>query len=351
MGKVAKGTKVPRAGTFGLALLADPLDVRIFRALADGPLDLPELHRAVGTPPITTLRSHLRELARLGLLTRTMSPGFAKSVSHQLTRSGLGLLRVASALSDWLAASPGGPIDLATSQAQTRIKALAEGWGTSVLRALAARPLSLTEVDRLIVGVNYPALERRLKTMRDVGQLAVAPDGTITRYRLTRWVREAAAPVLASIDWEGREAIDSAEPLGRIDAEGIFALALPLLNISGHYQGTCRLAMDLVGQDPLGRAGVVVCLDREARIVWRSDRRLTAPNWACGSLAAWTGALGLGPEDPLELGGNRSLPEALVKGIRLVLAPASSARDSVDGDYHIQSDEIASSPELAPSVT
>jgi DNA-binding HxlR family transcriptional regulator len=341
VGNIAKRNQAPRAGTFGLSLLADPLDARIFAALADGPLDLPELRWAVGTPPATTLRSHLRELARFGLLTRTMNPGFAKSVSHQLTRSGQGLLGVASALSDWLAASPGGPIDLATPQGQTRIKALAEGWGTSALRALASRPLSLTEVDRVIARINYPALERRLKMMRDVGQLAAGQDGTITRYRMTRWGREAAAPILASIDWEGREAIGRVEPLGRTDVEGIFALVLPLLNIQWRHRGTCRLAIDRVGPDAAEQAGVVVCVDTGARPIWRSDRGLTAPSWACGPLTAWIGALGLGPEAPMALGGDRPLPEALIEGLRYVFAPATCTRYPVDGDSEAQSQLIA----------
>ena len=58
--------------------------------------------------------------------------------------------------------APEGPLALGSSTAKSAIKALVEGWGTNMIRALAARPLSLTELNGLISGLSYPSLERRL---------------------------------------------------------------------------------------------------------------------------------------------------------------------------------------------
>jgi hypothetical protein len=184
---------------------------------------------------------------------------------------------------------------------------------------LAARPLSLTELDRLIVDVNYPALERRLTAMRRVGQItAVSDRGAPTRYRLTTWMRKAVAPILAVCDWEGRSGIDRAV-MGRMDAEGIFLLMAPLLNISDSVGGTCRLAIELDNGAPPERAGVVICVEPGRRLACRSDRRIAAPTWACGPVAAWSDCLGLRRSDPIELGGDRGLAEALIGDLRRVL--------------------------------
>ena len=44
-----------------------------------------------------------------------------------------------------------------------------------MMRALAARPLSLTELDSLISDLSYPALERRLSSMRIAGLVEAQP--------------------------------------------------------------------------------------------------------------------------------------------------------------------------------
>jgi len=66
---------------------------------------------------------------------------------------------VADTVEAWLARAPAGPIPLGSEVAKAAIKALVDGWEATMLRALAARPLSLTEFDSLIAGLSYPALE------------------------------------------------------------------------------------------------------------------------------------------------------------------------------------------------
>jgi DNA-binding HxlR family transcriptional regulator len=320
-----------RAGDLGLSLLADPLNARILITLRDDSLELPDLHHAVGAPPFTTLRGRLKTLAELGLLTRTVQEGFAGSVDLELTQSGRGLIGVARVLAGWLDVSPDGPVPLGGAEAKTRIKALVGGWEASVLRALGARPLSLTELDRVIGGVNYPALERRIVAMRRVGQVTRAPGlGNAARYLPTRWMREAAAPILASLDWERRSAIDHAEPAHRVDAEGILMLAAPLVNLTKPENATFRLVMDLGCPGAPQTAGVIVCLVPGGNTACRSDRHAAAPNSVSGSVAAWAGVFGLGHERSVELAGDPTLGEAFIAGLNRAFAAV--AAQTVDGD-------------------
>ncbi len=307
-----------RAGAFGMSLLADSLNVSVLEALASGPLDLPTLRRAAGKPAPTTLRTHIRELSGLGLLDRRISPGFARSVSHELTQSGRELLTAGSLFRRWLDSSPDGAVPLESPAGKRTIRALADGWSTTILRALAAKPLSLTELDQSIVGANYPALERRLAAMREAGQIAPVSGEGPTRYGLTRWMREAVAPILAVTGWEDRRGFEPADRLARIDTEGIFLLAVPLMEAPGSLQGTCRLAIEVENGRTPEQAGVVVCLDEGRAISYRSDQRTEAPAWATGSIEAWARAIGLGQESEIAVGGDRLLSSTVVAGLSRV---------------------------------
>ena len=86
------------------------------------------------------------------------------------------LLEVAERLELWLAQAPDGPISLESGAAKGAVKALVDGWGSTMMRALAARPLSLTELDGIIADLSYPALERRLSSMRMAGLVEAAAE-------------------------------------------------------------------------------------------------------------------------------------------------------------------------------
>jgi DNA-binding HxlR family transcriptional regulator len=319
-----------RSGSFGLSLLADQLDVNVIQALAKGPYELPELRRTLRSPPPTTLRSHLKELARLGIVHREQTSGFTKAVSHELTPAGGDLLKAADMLAGWLAGAPDEQVTLGSPASKNILQALLAGWNSAIVRALAAKPRSLTELDRLITGVNYPALDRRLAAMRDARQItAVSSSGGATKYSLTRWTREAAIPLLALASWEDRYPPHDAEQLSPVDIEGIFLLVTPLLNLPFSLRGTCQLAIDISKGPNLRRSGVVVCVEPGNPVVCRSDRRITVPTRASGSATAWTGVLGYGCGIGIELDGDRDLAKGLLAGMRVALA---SRPDSVHAD-------------------
>jgi len=311
-----------RAGAYGLSLLSNPLNVQILGALGSGALPLPDLRRTVGLPPHTTLRVYLRTLVDIGVLSRRRDREFPGGVSYELTDSGHDLLATAWVLEAWLSGAPDTAIPLGGAAAKSAIKALVDGWSTKILRALAAKPLSLTELDRLIPNVNYPALERRLGAMRLAGQIAAAPGrGASTPYKVTDWLRGAVAPLLAAASWERSRAPAACEDFGRLDAEAAFLLAVPMLELPATLHGTCRLAVDLSNGGQPEEAGVVVEFERGRPVSCRSDQRAEAASWAIGSTAHWLSALRGSPDAGLQIDGNRELVHSVIAGLRRALFP------------------------------
>jgi DNA-binding HxlR family transcriptional regulator len=315
-----------RAGAYGLSLLSNPLNAQVLGALADKPLDLPDLHRAVGLPPQTTLRVYLRHLVDIGVLGRHQEDGFPGGVSYELTDSGRDLLEIGRILEGWLTAFPGRSLSLGEPAAKGPVKALVDGWSTKVLRALAVKPLSLTELDRLIPSVNYPALERRLAAMRSAGQIRseLGPAGS-RPYKVTDWLRTAVGPLLAAANWEGSRTPDAAEPFDRLDAEATFLLAIPMLELPVDQWGACHLAIEVPADDRSGVAGVVVDFQEGRPVACRSDKQVDASTEVVGSTAAWLGTL-VGRDDGLLIRGDVDLAEAVVTSLRHALFCLESYR-------------------------
>jgi DNA-binding HxlR family transcriptional regulator len=276
-----------------------------------------ELRRAVGSPPQTTVRGHLKTLTALGITERRREAEFPGAVDYELGEAGRSLLEVAETLEAWLACCPEGPLELGGLGARSAIKALIDGWSSAIVRALAARPLSLTELNRLISELNYPSLERRLGAMRLAGQIEACPGrGRGTPYRASDWLREAIAPLCAAARWERRHAPADSQAIGRLDVEAGFLLSLPLIEAPEEVNGLCRLAVQLGanGQEH-SLAGVVVGL-KEGRVFSCLTRLSEAAEaWAVGSASAWMEALIEGDFELLERGGDCGLAYGVLEGL------------------------------------
>lgn len=303
-----------RAGAFALSLLSVPLNVNALRALEEEPRPLIDLRRAVGSPPQTTMRGHLRTLTKLGVIERRRRSDFPGAVDCHLGPAAKGLLEVAEVLEAWLAASPEGPLGLGDPAAKSAIKALMDGWSTSIVRALAARPLTLTELNKLIAGTSYPSLERRLGAMRLAGQIeACAGQRRGKPYAVTEWLRQAVAPILAAARWERQFAAAEAAPLGRLDFEAAFLLSAPRLDLSEDLSGRCRLAV--VSRNGDGEptvAGAMIGIEEGRVVSCVSKLPGEAAAWASGGPGAWLPALIDHRTEQLELGGDCDLATAVV---------------------------------------
>jgi DNA-binding HxlR family transcriptional regulator len=319
-----------RSGAQTLTLLASPINVAVLQALSEGPKQQTELRRVAGSPAQSTLRAQLKKLDAAGAIVKHRRDRFPGALEYELSDAGRDLLFVASSLQDWLAASPEGPLELGESPSKAAIKALAEAWSTCMLRALAAKPLTLTELDGAIASINYPLLERRLAAMRLAGQIeAREGNGRGTPYGVSEWGRQAVAPLIAAARWERRHRPEETAPIARVDVEAAFLLAMPLLRLPEGTSGSCRMAADIPNGKKHDLAGVLAEA-RDGRIASSTTRLEGHPDaWASGSPPAWLAATIEADHAGLELGGNCALARTLLDGLHRALFGRLAARARV----------------------
>lgn len=313
-----------RAGAHALTLLSTPLNAHVLYALAEEPRSLVDLRRAAGSPPQTTMRGHLKTLTAAGILERRRVNEFPGSVDYELRRPGRDLLLVADVLRGWLAGSPEGALELGTPAAKSAIKALVEGWSAGVVRALAARPFSLTKLSSIITGLSYPALERRLGAMRLAGQIEPCPGiGRGTHYKASEWLRCAIAPLAAAARWERQHLPEETTAIGKIDVEAAFLLGLPLASLPEDQSGDCRLVVEmrtLQGETRLAGAMTRVKGGRVVSCVARLEGDATAS--ISGSAGDWLRAIFEDDKRGLDAGGDGDLAFSLLDGLHSVLFQA-----------------------------
>jgi DNA-binding HxlR family transcriptional regulator len=312
-----KGGTQARAGAEALSLLAAPLNVQVLKALEPGSSSLFDLRHATGSPPQSTMRLYMRTLSEFGVIERMRRKEFPTSVDYAITDGGRGLLEVGEILSEWLRRAPGGAIEFGSTDARNAIKPLVEGWSTNVVRALAGRSLSLTELDRLIPRVSYPSLERRLGALRIVGLVdGHRVEGGSTPYSATEWLRRSVVPFVAAVAWERRYLSESAPAIGRLDIEAAFLLAVPLVELPKSTVGRCRLAVEVQrGGSPVF-AGVLVSIEDGEVISCAPSLDGDVEGWASGNPWAWLRRLDSGSGEKFEVGGDIGLAEALIEGLR-----------------------------------
>lgn len=309
-----------RTGAEALSMLAVPLNVNVLRTLEEGPGPTPlsDLRRSVGHPPVTTMRSYLRRLVDLDLVQRHREDDFPGSVSYLITPQGKRLLAVGDVLQAWLRGAPEGEVEIGSTASKSAVKALVDGWSTGLVRALAARPLGLTELNRIIPQVSYPTLERRLTAMRQVGLVEPDPraNGRVSRCQATPWLRQAVAPLTAAVGWEFVCLPNQMPAPGRIDAEAALLLAVPRLRLPPEVDGTCRLAVEFRRGSELDFAGVTIQISggRVKSCVSRIDGTPDAS--ATGGVLDWLRWMRDDTAHRIEIGGDPSLANAVADGLR-----------------------------------
>lgn len=270
------------------------------------------------------MRVYTRAFTEIGVLERTRHETFPPTVDYALTPAGVGLLKLCAVLQAWLDLSPEGPLVLSGPASKSATRALIEGWSTNIVRAVAARPYSLTELSKINVHTSYPALDRRLGAMRLVNLVEAHPgEGRGTPYRATEWLRRAVTPLAAATSWERKYLPGETARIGRLDIEAAFLLAVPLLELPPRMSGTMRLAVEVQGGPTPILAGSMLTVESGAitactvRLEGKADARVF------GSAMAWlrqvNGATGI----HLELGGDQKLGRDVVEALRAArLKPA-----------------------------
>lgn len=330
--KVSSSTEVPandsiepidarfRAGEQILTVLATPLNVLILRALAKRPMRLAELRQATGLPAQTTLRGHLSSLAEIGAVSKRPTTQMPYAVENGLTPMGEDVIEIADRLEGWLRLAPEAPILLESGSARGVVKAFVDGWGSTMLRGIAARPMSLTQLDRLIPELSYPALERRLSSMRMAGLIEAHPgSGGGTPYGVTEWARRGVFPLAAAADCEGRHLGKDAPEVTPIDIEAAFMLATPLVGLKSKASGLCRLEVEVTGDRSREAVGVEVAVEAGRVVSCDAGGEGRAGAYASGSASRWFSAIKDGTTDLLSFGGSRQLSEGLVNALHAEL--------------------------------
>ncbi len=315
-----------RAGGKALSLLAAPLNLQVLRALSERPMRLAELRKATGLPAQTTLRGHLATLVESGVLSKRPTQQMPYAVENELTPLGQGLLAVADRLEAWLSKAPEGSIPLESAAAKGAIKALVDGWESKMIRALAARPLSLTQLDRLISDFSYPALERRLASMRLAGLVeGQRGQGGGRPYSVTEWARLGVAPLAAASHCERVHMGENSAPVTQIDIEAAFLLATPLVGLATDVAGSCQLEVEASPGGVPRAAGVQVTFDHGHVISCVSRLQPSPGAYAAGTAIKWFHAVKDGDVKELRFGGSDQLAEEVVGGLHTAFARAAVA--------------------------
>lgn len=309
-----------RAGELVLNLLATPLNYMVLRALAQRPMRLADLRAATGLPAQTTLRGHLSSLCEIGVIGKRPTVRMPYAVENELTPMGEEMLEVAESLQDWLRLAPDGPISLEGGGARGIVKAYVDGWGSTMIRSLASRPMSLTELDRSILDLSYPALERRLSSMRIAGLVEAVPgEGGGTPYAVTEWARHGILPLSSATICERRHMRGAAPQFTQIDIEAAFMLATPLAGLPPDASGLCRLEVEPELDHLREPVGVQVAVEAGRVVACDPELGLHPSGVASGSAARWFTAVKDGTASLLSFDGASQLSKALVNGMHSAL--------------------------------
>jgi len=312
-------------------MLATPLNVHILQTLERQSMPLLDLRQATGSPPQSTMRLYSRTLNELGVIDRERQATFPGSVEYQLTPTGRDLLGVAKALEAWLRVGPKGPILLGTPASKSATKSLVEGWSTNIIRAIAAQPLSLTELNRVIPKVSYPSLERRLGSLRLAGLVESQPtERRGTPYGATDWLRRAVVPIATAAAWERQHRVLGARPIGRLGVEAALLLTMPLVEMPATFSGKFRLAVEVQGGSSPVFAGVMARFEGGVLVSCSSRLQGEADVWISGTPDAWFRRMSGSSRGELEIRGGTAPAKELLAALEGVSKlPSSLDIDSV----------------------
>jgi DNA-binding HxlR family transcriptional regulator len=296
-----------RAGSKALAFFSYSLHAKVLRAHAEGPLRPGDLEEKISWAPQSSLRLAVSTLSELGILSRHEDEG-AQGAVTALTEAGRELLPVADTLERWLQLAPDGPIPLDDDAARGIVRVLTAGWDSTMVRALAERPLTLNEISADISDLSYPALKRRLTKLRATRLVEPARSQGMAAYGASDWLRLAVVPLAVAGRWE-RKHDPEAEPISPVEVEAAFLLTLPFLQLPVDAVGSCTLAV-LTSEDKSEGgpevAGVAIVVDRGKVVSCTSEARSRPTTWALGTTEAWLDAVIGGHPDGLRVRGTKT---------------------------------------------
>lgn len=269
-----------RAGAQLLLMAANPVKRRILREMSEHPL-------AAG-------------------------PG----LEYRVTSGGREALFVGFIIERWLQNAPRGPLSFESQEAKRAVAALAEGWSTTVMHALAREPLAFEELNRQVEGVGRRALKRQLATMQDARQIEQHPDDAgESVYAMTDWLRAGIAPLIASARLERRDPKEGMAPIDALDVEAGFRCSLHFVELPRELSGTCRLGINLEDDESGCLTGVTARIEQGRVVSCRAGLDGEADAWAFGSAADWLDTVVEPGAERVRTGGDMWLTRAVLNSL------------------------------------
>ncbi len=226
--------------------------------------------------------------------------------------------RAAAVLELWLKACPTGPLAIGP-EAEPVVSALAEGWSSTAIHAVAAGPATVAEAaekpDRELA-----SMSAAFAAMESVGLIAsVSEADGEERREATDWLRRAIGPLAATARLEAREGRDDATPIDELDVEAAFLLSLPLVKeLPVEMSSACRLTVTVPGRRPR-LAGVAVLIDRGEIVSVTTDLTIWSETFASGAALDWIDTLIDPSAAKLDVSGSLEVPLALLDGLHEAL--------------------------------
>ena len=307
-----------RAGGYTLTLLATPRVIPLLTSLAEGVKGRLDLRRDSGFPAQSTLRTQLARLESLGAIAGRRGDAFPGALEYRITDSGRELLDVAQMLIGWLALKPAGPLEPNSDEARAAVKGLVDGWLARMLTPLADAPHSLTELDKRLSTASYPALERRLETLRltELVEERVRKRGG-TPYAPSDWLRRGVGPLALAARWEHQTHPQDAEPLSRQELESALRISSPLLALSPETSGECQLVLRQPVKRGKGKRILgLLEIERGKASIGAVYSRRKPKAWASGTADDWFIAMIAGTPERLRLSGDTAPLLEVLTGAR-----------------------------------
>jgi DNA-binding transcriptional ArsR family regulator len=235
----------------------------------------------------------------------------------RISPAGREVLVVIAAIDRWLENAPGGGLSLAKDQeAHVPVDVFLDGWNSGIVQALAAAPLTFTELGLVLDTLSRRSLREKLAKLRKAGLLEARPDdGEGAVYAVTDWLREAVGPLAVGVRGEMRNRGDQTGPSSPRGIETAFLLALPLLELPAELSGFCRLLVDLPESDERRAAGAMIQVEDGRVSSCSVDLEGSADSWAIGPGSAWLEAVIDGETGAIDFGGDERLARAVLAGL------------------------------------
>lgn len=241
-------------------------------------------------------------------------------LEYRVTSSGKEALFVGFVVERWLQYAPGGPLHFESREAEEAVTALAEGWSSTVMHALAREPLTFDALRDVVEGSSRRALTRCLTAMRRAGQVEERSDGAgQTLYAMTDWLRAGIAPLIASARLERREPKEGMAPIDALDVEAGFRCSLPLVQMPRELSGACRLGINLEDDESGCLTGVTVRVEQGRVTSCTAGLDTEADAWAAGSAADWLDTVIEPDVERVRGGGDKWLTHAVLAALHRTL--------------------------------